>query len=227
MWIIFFAALRIYRNINTGYAQIVLKAIGWNERHKTFADLPVVDAQSFRFYPAFFEKHYWLQEDIPTLNVSDIPQLKTYFSRLIEIKSNNLSLAIKRLNRCLIREDEEDSILDACMALETLLSDGKTEIQHKLALRMAALASLSPNSKIRGKLMFRAIKDVYEYRSAVIHGNNKVNKKREIISEGGENIPALAVAIDCLRMALGVLIEHPEYLEPTKIDEELILQRLT
>jgi hypothetical protein len=56
-----------------------------------------------------------------------------------------------------------------CTALECLFTVGKTEINHKIAERVAVMLGTSKESK---KLLFDLIKDAYNYRSTVMHGQH-------------------------------------------------------
>jgi hypothetical protein len=94
---------------------------------------------------------------------------------------------------------------------------------HKLALRMAALLSLSKSGEQTPVEVFRAVKQIYRYRSAVVHGSARTTDKREIAISDREKIPTVTLAINYLRMAINILIDNPQYLKASKIDEELIL----
>jgi hypothetical protein len=111
--------------------------------------------------------------------------------------------------------------------MEILLSDGSPqEVTHKLALRLAALSTLVPGYEHRSTKVFRDVKSaIYPYRSAVAHGDaKKASKSREIKTESGDAIPAVKLATEYLGMALQAVAAHPEYLEPTTIDEVLLLR---
>ena len=152
-------------------------------------------------------------------------ELGRVFSKLQESDDKRLLIATQRLNLCLLRETEEDSILDATIAMEALLSDDeRQEMTHKLALRMAALLSLSKTGQQTPVEVFRAVKQIYRYRSAVVHGSGKITDKHEIAISDKEKIPTVTLAINYLRMAINILIDNPQYLKARKIDEELLLE---
>lgn len=54
----------------------------------------------------------------------------------------------------------------------------------------------------------------------------KSSQKREIAIKEGEAIPIVTAAINYLRMALSILLNHPEYRNPARIDEVLLLGEL-
>jgi hypothetical protein len=223
----FFAALRIATSVDTGYAQLILSPWDWARSYK--AHLPYVEGTSIRKYPYWFEDFYW-NKPVPTISATETRRIAELFAKLRvafnEPQGNKLLLATQRLNSCFLRENEEDTILDATIAMELLLSDDEgTEVTHKLAMRMAALATLAKNFPDNPLTVFRNVKQVYGFRSGVVHGDSrKANKKREIIIEEQQKIPTVKVAINYIRMALGVLLEHPEYLVASLIDERLLLR---
>lgn len=218
----FFGALRIATCIDTGYAQLLSAAIGWSAHCK--AGLPYLAGASVRTYPSFFEDYYWNQEIIPKISVSDIKSISSVYNQLIEAKENSIDLAVKRLNRCLIRDSEEDSVLDATIALEALLSDdGNQEMTHKLAMRVGAISKLSANFSKSTQEAFRDIKEIYSYRSAIVHGSKNVDKKKLITVNAEHKVEAHALAVEYLRMLLKVLLENPVYRDPKKIDSDILL----
>jgi len=169
-----------------------------------------------------------LRIDVPTLDEEDVREISSVFTKIIGNKENKLSLALRRLNFCYLRDNEEDSLLDAVIAMEILLTDKKRqEMTHKLALRMAALISLHKYNKEKPGDIFKRVKRIYDYRSNLIHGNKKeADKLSEIEITKDEKTRTVSKAIEYLRMALSVLIDNPEYLDPNKIDHQLIIDKL-
>jgi hypothetical protein len=218
----FFTAVRIATGASTGYAQLLLRPDAW--AHDYEAHLPPVEGTSVRRYPIWFENHYWLTSELPTLTTQQAIEIGRVFTKLQGSEDKRLSIATQRLNLCLLRETEEDSILDATIAMEALLSDDdRQEMTHKLALRMAAVLSLSKTEQQAPVEVFRAVKQIYRYRSAVVHGSAKMTDKHEIAVSDKEKIPTVTLAINYLRMAINILIDNPQYLKASKIDEELVL----
>jgi hypothetical protein len=221
----FFAALRIITSIDTGYAQLILCPIGWARSYR--AHLPYLEGTSIRKYPYWFEDFYWTKP-APVISNQQATKVAGLFTKLRAAfdkpEGNKLLLATQRLNSCFLRENDEDTILDATIAMELLLSDDEgTEITHKLATRMAALSMLAADFVDDPPTVFRNVKQIYGFRSGVIYGNSsKAQKKREITIREQEKIPTVKVAIDYIRMALEVLLDHPEYLVVSAIDESLL-----
>jgi hypothetical protein len=218
----FFGALRITSPVDTGYAQVYAVAKGWGA-HCT-ANLPYVQGVTVRSYPAYFEDYYWNTEEVPVISKRALSDVKRVFNEIISAKENSIGLAVKRLNRCLVRDDEEDSVLDATIALEALLSDdGNQEMTHKLAMRVGALVKFEKDTQKNPAQVFREIKSIYGYRSAIVHGSKDVSKKRIIKIEDGKNTDAHRLAIDYLKIVLRILLEHERFRNPKAIDEELLL----
>ncbi len=53
--------------------------------------------------------------------------------------------------------------------------------------------------------------------------NKNIKKKKEIKIDEHKTIPTIDLAIKYLRTVIDILIHFPKYLEPKKIDEELLL----
>lgn len=218
----FFAALRIVTGHYTGYAQIIIKPKDWAHDYK--ADLEPIHGTSIKAYPDWFGRDYWNNKNIPELDKIIAGKVGKIYSGLLNAEENSVDLAAKRLNLCFLRNDEQDTILDATIGLETLLSDdNRQEMTHKLAMRIGALAKLSDFPSKSPYQVFQDIKDIYSYRSAIVHGSTKAVKKREIISVTNEHTPASSMAIEYLRFTLDTLIKNAKYRDPKKIDEDLLL----
>lgn len=217
----FFASLRITQAIDSGYAQVLLRPLNWATNY--IAHLPALEGTSLRRYPYWFENYYWLQP-IRVFSATELDECAKFYHQLINIENNRMRIAVRRLNRCYLREGEEDSILDATIAMEALLSDDdRQEMTHKLALRIAALSSLASNQTETPVEVFNAVKQIYRYRSKIVHGSTKSDKGREIVLSANKRVPTVKLAIDYLRMLLTVLIQHQEYFKPANIDEMLLL----
>jgi hypothetical protein len=225
----FFACLRIVTSIETGYAQILFVPIGW--AHSYTASLPPLEGLTTRKYPPnFWPVSAFYGNEFSKISDHQIESVLDLFGALTLIQNtgqgSRVRLAIKRLNSCYMREDEQDTILDATIGLEILLSDGDTqEVTHKLALRLAALSTLVPGYEQQAATIFRNVKStIYPFRSAVVHGNEKkASKTREIKVATGEAIAAVKLAVEYLGMAVRAVVTHPEYLAPATIDERLLL----
>ncbi|MCK6207684.1 hypothetical protein KZX50_19770 [Bacillus infantis] len=69
-------------------------------------------------------------------------------------------------------------IISYCTALECLFTTGKTEVNHKIAERVAVLLGNDAEDK---KRLFSLIKKAYDYRSTVIHGSSLKGENKDLI----------------------------------------------
>jgi hypothetical protein len=189
-----------------------------------------------KYPPDLFPVNTFDGADFPRVSDEQFASVGTVFRGINAIqkggieRSGRLRLAIKRLNSCFLRENEEDAILDATIGMELLLSDSETqEVTHKLALRLAALSTLVPRYARQATTVFHNVKSsIYPYRSAVVHGNESgANKKREIKTKTGDAIPAVKLATEYLGMAVQAVASNPEFLDPRLIDEKILLGATT
>lgn len=218
----FFGALRIATTAKTGYAQIYSIAKGWAVHNRS--DLPYVQGTTVRSYPGWFEDYYWNIETVPSISKEEMDEITKLYNALESATENSIHLSIKRLNQCVVRDNEEDSVLDATIALEALLSDdGNQEMTHKLAMRIGALSRLDQTYDRTPFDSFGDVKKIYAYRSAIVHGSKGLDRKRIIKIDEGNEVNAHVLAVEYLRMILRVLLNNPDYRVPRNIDEKLLL----
>ena len=218
-----FGAIRLVTGLDTGYSQILAVANGW-ERY-TNAALPHIEGCALRAYPSKFEGFYWNHENIPNISPDQVTEIGAIYAALEDANEKSVHIALSRLNTCLVRDTEEDAVLDATTALEALLTNDSTqEITHRLALRVGAVSTLSDCFGKTPQQVFRDIKSIYAYRSAIVHGSTKIDKKRMIKIDKGNEVPASTLAVEYLRKLLRILIENPYFRDVKRIDEELLLR---
>jgi len=220
-----FALLRIVTNSTTGYAQLLTRPKNWADSYKAY--LPPLYGTSIRAYPNKFENYYWNKKDIPEFSSYICEEVGSLFSKLSGADENSIRVAIKRLNQCFLREDEQDSVIDATIGLEALLSDNDhQEMTHKLAMRVGALSNI-PDAQLKKPYhTYQEIKKIYAYRSAVVHGSKKTDKKKEIKLDDIRSVPASDLATEYLCKVLRILISNPAYRKPEEIDKKLLLNHL-
>ncbi|QWT21251.1 hypothetical protein KPL74_04445 [Bacillus sp. NP157] len=208
-----FAALRIATGVETGYAQEVRLSRGWRHRHNY--GLPDVHAAGARLYPEHFDDFGWNRNDLPRVVRDQMRSVPALFAALTTSSNDRLELALRRLNAAMTRSDVADAILDATIALEILLGDGDGQaINWKLRMRGAALAGLDGDQNA-GEAMHVAIGKVYSARSSIVHGGRRR-------SDGLDEGSARQLAIETLRTILSIVARRSEYLDPLRIDAELL-----
>ena len=216
----FFAALRAETKVSTGYCQIVSIPIGWAD--DWIANLPFIYAVATRAYPEIFDDFGWLRNTTP-ISADKTKAVGHIFDALEKSNHASLHIAERRLNMAFLRSEEADTIIDITIGLEALLvGDSSNEISHKLALRLASLTKIENDITHTAKEIFRLVKQIYTYRSAVVHGTKTAEKKRLIMVHKTESIPAVEVGIYLLSYALRTLAINPKYLDPNELDSLLL-----
>lgn len=218
---LFFNALKIVTNYNSGFAQLLVYPDNWVDFFHI--DLPKLKGTSVRKYPNYFDNFHWTNESFPSVTKEQLVKVGKVYLNLLSNENNKIQIANRRLRYSYLRDNEEDTILDIIIALETLLSDNeKSELTHKLALRISKLISVF-NSNYNALEVFELVKKIYEFRSAVVHGSHKTASKREIkIKSASKPIKTIAIANEYLREVIGILLDNPKYLDPKEIDKLLL-----
>ena len=213
-----FATLRINTNADTGYAQILTTPNNSIRHFK--ADLLDMSVITDRKYPDKFENFGWSNE-IREIATNELENFAFLFEK---ISKTNYTFAIKKLNSASIRKSDEDTILDITSALESLLtSDSKNEITYRLSIRASQLCKISQFQELSTKQVFELCKKLYNYRSAVVHGDIKrIEKTKTISIHSSIEIPMIRVAFDLLRHLLKILLEN----DINKVDaiDEIMLE---
>lgn len=217
----FLGALRVATGVKTGYAQLLWVPRGWALDY--YCDLPPVYGTTVRQYPSEFDNFGWTRE-CPTVTKGEMSAVRTVFEQINNNDSEAVRLATRRLSSCLTRNDPSDAVLDGTIGLELLLGDDQNQsLSYKLRLRAAALTWLSGSSITATEIADR-VKQVYEARSAIVHGKKPKARKKAVDSNSTLGEDDRQLAAELLRFVLQVLLAHPRYLEPSKIDSELILR---
>lgn len=197
-----FAALRLALNAETGYCQILSIPVNWEYCGKS--DLPEIFVASEKNYPEKFEDFGW-NSPLQMIFADDLENYREIYNNLRNVQ---FSLALRRLNSASVRKNEEDSILDITIALESLLTnDSTSEITYRLAVRAAQLCKLSKFKNYDPMQVFDLCKKIYSYRSAVVHGDlKKIEKSKKIILNQSEEIKIIEISIELLKHVIKSMI---------------------
>ena len=223
----FFASIRMVRNVETGYAQLIQLAVDWARDYAV--NLPEMSFEFVRAYPPSLQRRSLDKNNRPVILQNEMQEIAKIYSFLTEDEHASLTIAVKRINACYLRSSDDDSIIDATIAMEALFGDSDNqEMTHKLALRMAALSSLDVRRERSTHDIFKDTKKIYKFRSKVVHGRKEkeINKVRFINQPTGK-VPVVEVALANLRQAIRVFAENPQFLEPELIDKNLLLPNET
>jgi hypothetical protein len=218
---IFFGALRAATGIATGYAQVLWAPNGWALDY--YCDLPRLYGSTIRKYPDEFDDYGWIRPRY-TVTRDDLLEVRRIYKGLNLNQNEAMVLAIKRLNSSLTRSDAADAILDATIGLELLLGDDQNQsLSYKLRLRAGALAFLKTTQRSPTSIA-QLVKAVYEARSAIVHGKKRKPSKKVKPASDHRYEDERYKASELLRFVIDALVMHPEYLDPARIDSELLLR---
>lgn len=216
----FFGALRVVTGYDTGFGQVITRPVGWCDRWT--ANLKDVYDARLRVYPDWFERD-WRSMDRPLVTQGQLEEIGKVLSSLSSEKSNRIAIATRRLNSAYLKRNNEDAVIDICIGLEALLvGEDQGEITHKLASRLSALWHVEPIDEWTSYEVFRAVKDLYKYRSAVVHGSKSTEKKRIIRTRKGKEIGAVNLGLRLLRHSLSICSSHADLLEEGILDKLLV-----
>lgn len=218
---LFFAALRAATGIRTGYAQILMIPRGVDL--DLYCDLPVVYGSTYRRYPSDFDNFGWAYTR-DTVTKNHALEIRRIYGLILKRRERSLTLALRRLNLAMSRDDAADAILDATIGIELLLGDKENmAISYKLRMRAGALAKLK--GERTSAEVAEEVKRIYAIRSEVVHGLNAQTKqgKKAVAPDQDRYAVERNAATDILRYIIDILLEYPKYLNPLKIDAELML----
>ena len=217
----FFGALRVATGVSTGYAQVLWMPKRWALDY--FCELTPIYGATLRRYPSEYDNYGWTARG-DSVTAENLKEVRRIYRAAVSSQSEVIRLALSRLSGCLTRTDGADAILDGTIGLELLLGDDQNQsLSYKLRLRAAALALLRDDPAYPASEVASKVKRLYEARSAIVHGRKKKSSKKASEPPDTSYAKERSVASDLLRFVLDALLTHPEYLDPAKIDDGLLL----
>lgn len=103
------------------------------------------------------------------LESSEVESLRLVFDAIHDISNPNLRVALSRLNRQYTRETEDDRIIDAVVALESIyLANANDELKFRLGIRV--VAHLGGDDVAERERLFELVSASYDLRSRIVHG---------------------------------------------------------
>lgn len=213
-----FAAIRIVVGFKTGYGQLLVEPIDWADDWTTDM-LPVYGANIRAFNRKDAEVDFF-KYDIEKILNEDCELIKEIFVIIREKRDDEkpnpqfkkVFIAIQRLNRCMLREADDDTALDAIIGIETLLSgDTHGEITYTISNRMAVVAAMTNQCPYSPADARRAMRIIYGLRSDIVHG--RTISKNSKVKMADQEIETKALAVDFLRYSLLFVMKNQEYLD--------------
>ncbi|MFE5092769.1 hypothetical protein ACFRCI_21035 [Streptomyces sp. NPDC056638] len=211
-------AMSILTSDPTGYDQVCFIPAGWSHGYQR--TLPKV---THAFSADRYDRKVSREQFSPTEILSSAQGAQVAdLHRALEAAHPQVSLAARRLQLASLREDELDEIVDLCVGIEALLG-GTTagDTTYKLGIRGAAVLARADYQK--SEKVAQLIKKVYAYRSNIVHGQVKYEKKR-IVPLDGKNFLATDIAELLLREILTVMLREPDLI--SKIDNDRVVFEL-
>ena len=148
------------------------------------------------------------------LNDAELIELMGKYVALSEPTQRVLNLAMRRLRDSTERKELEDRVIDLCIALEALFSEGHESIRKAVSCRGSWYFSDSPLERTE---VSNLLKKFYDDRSYIVHGNISKSLEKERIRE--QNRMALfAKADNVVRASLKSMISEgiPQEWEDSK-----------
>ena len=217
---LFFAALRGATGAKTGYAQVIMMPT--DGVVDVFCDLPTTYGATYRRYPAEFDEYGWAYGGQSRVTAEQMADVKRLYTLILARPEERVRIALMRLNTCMSRDDAVDAVLDATIALEVLLGDKENmAIAYKIRMRAGALAAFR-GDRLSTEVA-AAVNKIYATRSKIVHGLTTSKSKKRVVPEEDRYVIERDAAVDILRYIIEILLENPRFLEPGKIDQELLL----
>ena len=153
----------------------VIIAYTKGEPRKYFIKVPAVFNNKLDYYNIDNEKSM--------ISKKNANKIKKYKKGLDELY-NEYSIPIERYLSAIYRGELNDKLIDAVIALESLLLPNiKDELKYRFSLRGGWILGKNQKDKIE---LFSFFKKIYDLRSDIVHGNKKSNSIKE--TEVGEAI---------------------------------------
>jgi hypothetical protein len=213
----FFDGLNIAAPLSSWYMQMAVKPRGWIG----YFEQPHGNIFSFIFRNHMqrlvnrHDFHHRMEDD----------EVRSGYQYSIALKSchPSIKVAARRFMLAFDRDsNDDDTIVDMCVGLEAILGAGFGETVHRISMRGAAMLVQAGWKDSRG--LYRAIRDIYSYRSKVVHGVRGPYKEAELQVEGGmihATRFATAALSSLLRLALSL-----DGFNPEKVDDKFVFSAL-
>ncbi len=215
------AVIRVATGYNIGYEQILAFPLNWVD--EISEDLTPLYGAKSHFVNAKEVEKMWMQLDVNKVSSEQALEIQKIYSVVQSCEEDktkgNLSFALKRLNRCMLRNEYDDMAIDATIGLESLLSGGtKGEITYTISNRIPVVFTQEYNDIYTPNICRSIMKKIYNYRSIVVHGGT-IKEKDKFFEINDSKVEIEKIAVDFLRYTLLFVLHNPEYLDAKKFDE--------
>ena len=198
-----------------------MQPIGWIDSF--YADLAPLYGSKTHFVNPNKGEDAWPLISINNISENEIKKIIELYTTIEDLrklkKSGKIFFALNRFNRCILRSENDDKIIDAAIGLEAILSgERKTEITYTISNRIPIVFKHIPSELYNVNESRDILRKIYNYRSKIVHGA-AVKDKDKFYSINGVNIEFETIAVDFLRHTLLFIIQYPEFLDPNKFDQ--------
>lgn len=145
-------AMRMFRNGPVGYDNVLIAP----SRFSPFLHGPCIRGTIHPVPPSAY-----------AMEPDEVGRFHGHLVSVLEYLDPSLELAAARLSDTCVRSNPRDKLVDAVIGLESLLSTGRTELRFRFALNYALLET---EPEVREEA-FRLAQDIYDLRSALVHGS--------------------------------------------------------
>ncbi len=215
-------AIRIVTGYSVGYEQVLTAPVDWVDGICTDL-IPLYGAKVHFVNPKELEKN-WMDLSIGYIDKKQGEEIKNLFVQISDFMNgdnSNVLFALKRLNRCMLRNEVDDMAIDASIGLEALLAGGsKGEITYKISNRIPIVFKSEKSEIYESENCREIMCKIYNYRSKVVHGE-RMKEKDMFYQVNGKKMPIEKIAVDFLRHTLLFILHNPEYVNAKKFDESI------
>lgn len=121
------------------------------------------------------------------LQPDDLPNIELFLAMDRNFKGK-MRVALSRVGLARRKHISANKAIEYSIALEALLSDGKTEMSHKIATRAAIILGKDYEERLQYRKLF---KKLYDVRSRAVHGDTQKDTDFEIVRESEDAISNL------------------------------------
>lgn len=215
------AIIRVVTGYTIGYEQILTRPLNWIDDF--CADLTPLYGAKSHFVNAKEIDKMWMHLSVSKISSEQVFEIQKLYATVLSSKADKakggLTFALRRLNRCMLRDEDDDMAIDATIGLETLLSGGnKSEITYTISNRISVVFAHERNEHYTPKNCREIMKKIYNYRSKVVHGDT-IKEKDKYHKINDSEVEIEKIAVDFLRYTILFVLHNTEYLDAKKFDE--------
>jgi Apea-like HEPN len=158
---------------------------------------------------------------VTAAELAALPDVVRSVSKASSTKEGKVALlALRRLSLAGLRDSSDDTMVDACIGIEALLSENSTDLTYKIAVRGAAVIGARPERAFGPQEAFTMLKHVYARRSELVHGT--LNEKKKFFRVGDQEIRTSTLAVLLLRELLFSQLTGDPAWTINDLDEKLL-----